>query len=212
MAEAEQAAEAVPAGPGIGMDAVPDYIRVAAKASPGQWIGLVDPTWRGDGSPPTWAVIGEWRADGGGELAEFRDNAEYRPSPLAHDWPEPTDPVDAAVQLSATGYGPPEDVRRALAVGPLAVALDEKGAIKVIKLPDGEPAVLLFSSEAQVTAAGDPPYGAISAPELAELLPPDHWALLNLGGPVGMRLGPEDLRAAQPVEQPGERSQPDGKP
>ncbi|HEY5836678.1 type VII secretion system-associated protein [Streptomyces sp.] len=200
--EAAPATEPDPTRSGVGTDAVPDSVRAAARVSPDQWIGLVDPTWRGDGPPPGWALIGEWWSDGGGEPTEFRENGEYRPSPLAHAWPEPTDPVDAAVQLSATGYGPPQDVLRALAAGPLAVALDGNGAIDVVELPDGRPAVRVFSSAAQVTAAGDPPYGAIRAAELAGLLPPGHWVLLNHGGPVAMRLSPDDLRAARSEEQP----------
>ncbi|MEV4561367.1 type VII secretion system-associated protein [Kitasatospora sp. NPDC049285] len=191
---------AAPAHVPVGLDSVPDYIRVAAKHSPGQWVGLVDPTWHGDGPPPAWAVIGEWRADDEGELAEFRENEEYRASPMSHEWPAPTDPIDAAVQLSATGYGPPEDVMTAVRKGPLGVAVDDDGAIAVVELPDGEPAVLVYSSDAQVTAAGDPPYAAIGIEELAALLPEGYGIVLNSAAPVGMRLDPADFLPEQEDE------------
>ncbi|MFD3998758.1 type VII secretion system-associated protein [Streptomyces sp. NPDC058548] len=212
--------------PEVGLDHVPDYIRMAARMAPDQWVTLVDPTWQGEGAPPRWAMIGEWRSDTEGELAEFRENEEYRPSPLAHEWPDPTDPVDAAVQLAATGYGPPEDVYRALATRPFAVAEgDEDGAIGLVDVPDRGPMVLAFSSPAQVTAAGDPKYGLIHAAELLELLPDGHGILLNSGGPVGMGLKTDELRAAladaadaEPTatpesgSEPAPEPEPDGEP
>ncbi|RSS75542.1 type VII secretion system-associated protein, partial [Streptomyces sp. WAC06614] len=182
----------------VGAHAVPEFVRLAAKASPGEWIGVIDPTWRGGTAPPRWALVGEWRADAEGEVAEFRENEEYRPSPMANGWPEPTDPVDEAVQLSATGYGPPGDVHKALSAGPMAIALDEDNAIDVVLLPDDEesPAVMVFSSDAQITAAGGPRYGVITADQLVEVLPPTHKILVNRAAVVAMRIEPEDLRAA----------------
>ncbi|MFE6054946.1 type VII secretion system-associated protein [Kitasatospora sp. NPDC056446] len=180
----------------VGAAQVPEQVRAAAAAAPGQWISLVDPHWAGEGAPPPWAVVGSWRAGEAGVVEEFEPNEEYRPSPTAHGWPPPTDPVDAAVQLSATGYGPPEDVYRALAAGPLAVAADGDGGPGSVGLPDGQWVVPVFSDRSWLAAAGDPLHLVLGAAELADLLPPGHRIVLNPGAPVAMRLEPDLLRAA----------------
>ncbi|MDH6116808.1 hypothetical protein ABH930_000227 [Kitasatospora sp. GAS204A] len=190
----ESAAEALVA-PAIGAQDIPDYVRAAAKAAPGQWIGLVDPTWQGEGPPPAWAVLGEWLGDEGGEVTEFKENEEYRPSPLAHEWPEPTDPVDAAVQLAATGYGSPEDVLRALAGATVALAVGEDKSIQVVELPDGERAVLVYTAEEHLEAAEVQSYGEVELAGLVGNIPEGLWIMVNLGGPVSMRIDPADVRA-----------------
>lgn len=202
LAAADSQTDAAPGELGLGADSIPEFIRDAARAAPGQWVGLVDPTWQGEGPPPAWAVVGEWLGDEAGEPVEFRANEQYRPSPLAHEWPNPTDAIDAAVQLSATGYCPPEDCNRALLAGPLAFALDEAGAVDIVEMPEGDLTVLAFSSDAQVTAAGDPPYAVIALAEVLERLQPGCGILLNLGAPVGMRLDLDELRSALATEEP----------
>ncbi|MFD7800275.1 type VII secretion system-associated protein, partial [Streptomyces anulatus] len=106
---------------GTAMPPVPDDIRAAARTAPDHWFGTVDPAWRGEGEPPLWAVIGQWRSDADGEIVEWQRNEQYRPSPGMLGWPEPTDDVDAAMQLAATGYGPVEDVALAAIAAELAV-------------------------------------------------------------------------------------------
>jgi hypothetical protein len=186
---------------------VPDQVRSAARLAPGQWIGLVDPAWQGEGPPPSWAVIGQWRAGADGEIEEFAPNEEYRPSPVAHAWPAPTDPVDAAVQLSATGYGPPEEVYRALASTRVAVLLDEYGTIGGVELPDGGLAVAVFSARSWLVAAGRPDHAVLGPGELMDLLPAGHVIVVNPGAPAAVRLEPgllwetleERSRAVGPV-------------
>ncbi|WP_329501022.1 type VII secretion system-associated protein [Kitasatospora herbaricolor] len=178
------------------MSEVPPHIRAAARAAPGQWIGLVDPTWAGEGPPPAWAVIGRWRADEGGGVEEFAANEEYRESPLALDWPAPSDPVDAAVQSCATGYGPPEAVYRALASAQIAVPLDGGDGVGGIDLPDGETVAVVFTARSWLTAAGGPDHALLGAADLLEWLPPGCRLVLNPGAPVVMRLEPALLREA----------------
>ncbi|MER8041253.1 type VII secretion system-associated protein [Streptomyces sp. NPDC094032] len=178
---------------------VPGFVREAvARATPGAWVAVADPSWRGEGPPPEWALLGHWLSGPDGTVTEFRENPAHRPSPLSLDWPAPLEEVDAAVQSAATGYGPPEDVHRALVdAGRLAVALDPDGRVDVVRTaPDEPPVVLVFSSDAQLAAAGDPPYGVLTPAELVALLPAGHQLLLNPGGVVAMRLDPHDLRPA----------------
>jgi hypothetical protein len=94
-------------GAGETMPPVPDSVREAARMAPDHWLGMVDPAWNGEDELPPWAMIGQWR-----------ENEDYRPSPSALGWPKPTDDVDAAMQLAATGYGPGEAVTDALAALP----------------------------------------------------------------------------------------------
>jgi hypothetical protein len=39
----------------------PDVLE-AARRAPGHWLAFVDPTWRGEGEVPVWAIVGEWRS------------------------------------------------------------------------------------------------------------------------------------------------------
>ncbi|GAA3021128.1 type VII secretion system-associated protein [Kitasatospora sp. NPDC057738] len=191
------------------MAPVPERILAAARAAPGQWIGLVDPNWQGEGQPPDWAVIGRWRAGEDGSVEEFAPNAEYRPSPLAREWPAPTDPVDAAVQLAATGYGPGDDVYRALASARVAVLLDEFGTVGGFGLPDGEPAVVVFSARSWLEAAGSPGHAVVGPGTLLERLPPGLGIVVNPGAPAAMRLEPGPLWAALDArERAGDRGGP----
>ncbi|OSP43985.1 hypothetical protein B7767_07315, partial [Streptomyces sp. 13-12-16] len=100
---------------------VPDDIREAGRLAPDHWLGVVDPMWSGEGKPPEWAMTGRWRSGLDGEIVEWEDNPDYRPSPRALGWPEPEDEVDRAVQLASTGYGPGEAVPAALAGREVAV-------------------------------------------------------------------------------------------
>ncbi|MFJ7078542.1 type VII secretion system-associated protein [Streptomyces sp. NPDC098781] len=125
-----QGQEVIPAPP-------PELLAVA-RQSPDHWFYMPDPNWMGDGPPPEWALIGRWRTDGAGRIVEWEENEGYRPSPEALGWPEPTDPVDAAVQGAATGYGPQEDVLRSLAaVDRIAVLVQVNGDLLVTTNEDG---------------------------------------------------------------------------
>src|SRR5689334_16851963 len=87
------------------MPVPPADIMQAARLAPDHWISMVDPGWQGEGMPPSWSVVGRWRSGLDGTIEEWEDNEEHRLSPESLDWPEPTDDVDAALQLAVTGYG-----------------------------------------------------------------------------------------------------------
>lgn len=105
----------------------PPEVIEAARTAPDHWLAMVDLTWQGEGPPPLWALIGQWRSSPTGEIVEWRDNPEYRPSPQMLDWAEPTDAVDSALQLAATGYGPGEAVSQALARAEVSVLVTATG-------------------------------------------------------------------------------------
>jgi hypothetical protein len=180
------------------MPPVPDSIREAARLAPDHWLGMVDPTWSGEGEPPPWAVVGQWRSSLEGEIVEWRDNEEYRPSPSALGWPEPADDVDAAVQLAATGYGPGEAVTEALAALPeAAVFLTPEGDPLPATAPDGTTRVIpVFTSPGYLHAAGRLAFELMSVRELADRLPADHLLYLNPSAPVSMTVDTDMLREA----------------
>jgi hypothetical protein len=183
---------------GEGMPPVPDSIRETARLAPDHWLGMVDPAWKVDGEPPSWAVVGQWRSSPEGEIVEWRENDEYRPSPAALGWPEPADDVDAAVQLAATGYGPGEAVTEALAaVEEVAVFVTPAGDPLAAKAPDGRtPVIPIFTSPVYLHAAGGLAFELMDLWELVDSLPEDHVLYLNPSAPVSMKVDTEILLEA----------------
>lgn len=181
----------------------PDDIREAARVAPDHWLAMVDPTWSGDGPPPAWALIGQWRSGPTGEIEEWQDNDEYRPSPRALGWPEPTDPVDAAVQLAATGYGPADDVPRILAGAEVAVLVGSDGSPLPAATPDLTPAVPIYTSQTYTDIAGRLAFRYLPVAELVKLLPDGHHFYVNPSGPVSMLIDNEPLLAALAGEDGG---------
>ncbi|MFJ9409141.1 type VII secretion system-associated protein [Streptomyces sp. NPDC101393] len=180
-----------------GMPPVPDHVREAARSAPEHWLGLIDPTWSGDGPPPVWALVGQWRSDLEGEVVEWRENEDYRPSPAALGWPDPKDPVDAALQLAATGYGPADAVTRELAGAEVAVFIAPGGALLSAMAPDDETAIVpVFTSPDYLHVAGRLSFQTVRAAELLDRLPEDHVVYLNASGPVSMTVEPGSLREA----------------
>ena len=180
------------------MPPVPDSIREAARLAPDHWLGMVDPFWTGEDAPPSWAVVGQWRSSLEGEIVEWRDNEEYRPSPSGLGWPEPADDVDAAMQLAATGYGPGEAVTEALAALPeAAVFVTADGDPLPATAPDGTTRVIpVFTSPVYLHTAGRLAFELISVRELLDRLPVDHLLYLNPSAPVSMTVDTDMLREA----------------
>ncbi|QWQ44892.1 type VII secretion system-associated protein [Streptomyces sp. YPW6] len=151
------------------MDAslVPEAVKDAARRAPGHWIGIVDPEWTQARTPPEWAVLGEWQSDGSGGVGEYRANPAYRPSARALGWPEPTDPVDAAAQRAATGYGTVDEALAALAEADVTVVRGPDGGTLVAAGRDGAPVVLLFTSPTHAFMSAALHHDTVSARELA---------------------------------------------
>ncbi|WP_371629944.1 type VII secretion system-associated protein [Streptomyces sp. NBC_00341] len=176
-----------------------DYVRAASQA-PGHWMSVVDRHWNGDEDepPPSWARLGRWRSDGYGEIVEWEENPGYRPSPDAHGWPPPVSPVDAAVQLVATGYASQELFALMLADAELAVCVDGNGGLTVTEAQDGTEAVPVFSAAPEPAAGELPVHEVMSVPELLDRLPPGREVLfLSSSAPVGQLVTVAELRAGR---------------
>ncbi|MFD7967177.1 type VII secretion system-associated protein [Streptomyces clavifer] len=176
------------------MDPAPpeEFVR-AARLAPDHWLYLSDPAWQGEGPPPEWAVVGQWRSDSEGEIVEWEDNEDYRPSPEAMGWPEPADDVDRAIQLATTGYGPVEDVTAALARAEVAVLVTAGGEPVSASAPDGTAVVPVFTSPRHLQGVGRLGFEQLPVVDLLGRIPPDHSLCLNSSAPVSMVLTTEGL-------------------
>ncbi len=189
---------------------VPEEIRDAARLAPDHWLGVVDPLWNKPQEPPAWAIVGQWRSGSDGEVVEWADNPDYRPSPEALDWDPPEDPVDAATQLAATGYGPAQDVSELLARAEVAVLVDASGSPVAAAAVDGSAVVPVFSSQPHLAKMGSLRYRVAATSELVSQIPDGHGLLVNPAGPVAFLVSSDDLaqaleRAArETAEEPGE--------
>ncbi|MEV1019281.1 type VII secretion system-associated protein [Streptomyces sp. NPDC050264] len=171
---------------------IPEAVRAAARRAPGHWIGVVDPEWTEERTPPQWAVLGEWQSDGDGAVAEYRANPEYRPSARALGWPEPTDPVDAAAQRAATGYGSVDTALAALAEAEVTVLRAPDGEPLTAAGEDGTPVVLLFTSPAHAFMSPALHHDSLPARELARALSGSGASLMANAGAAAPLLVPAD--------------------
>ncbi|MCD0484095.1 type VII secretion system-associated protein [Streptacidiphilus sp. ASG 303] len=187
-------------GPAGSLPEVPPDILEAARLAPDHWIGVVDPAWRGEGPPPDWALVGQWRSGPTGEVEEWRENPDYRPSPGARGWPEATDEVDGAVQAAAAGWGPAEDVLRLLALAEVSVLLDPAGRPLASRTADGLPVVLVFTSEQHLRAAGPLASEKLPIADLVAWMEEGHRLYVNPTGPVAMLIENEPLYEAISAE------------
>ncbi|MFD3310003.1 type VII secretion system-associated protein [Streptomyces sp. NPDC058694] len=181
----------------------PPEVVEAARHLADQWVSLPDPAWSGEGEgqgerengggPPEWAIPGRWRVGPTGGIVGWEDNEEYRPSPEALGWPVPTDPVESAIQLAVTGYGPAVDVLRTLAAAEVAVFTAPDGGWAAVRSADGEPVVPVFTSPLYSRAVGDYEARLVPVPELLEELPAGYSLYVNPSGPAGMIMDTEAL-------------------
>ncbi|MDX3849483.1 type VII secretion system-associated protein [Streptomyces sp. AK02-01A] len=174
----------------------PEDIREAARIAPDHWFGMVDPTWRGHGNPPAWAVIGEWRSGTDGEIEEWRENEDYRPSPAALGWPDPTDSIDQAVQLAVTGYGRAENVIRLLATANVQILLTPDDLPLAAWTTDNLPVVPIFTSDDHVRTLSGLGSRTLPMADVMGQLPSRHRVYVNPTGAVGMVIETEPLNAA----------------
>ncbi|MFD7003657.1 type VII secretion system-associated protein [Streptomyces mirabilis] len=109
-----------------------------------------------------------------GEIEDWQDNSDYRPSPDALGWPEPTDQVDAAVQLASTGYGPTDDVPRSLVDAEVAVLVDADGNPVAASAPNNTRVLPVHTSAAYIEAAGRLAFDVWRVTDHVKQLPDGH--------------------------------------
>jgi hypothetical protein len=175
---------------------VTEELRARARSAPGTWLYAVDPAYDPDGRVPPEAIVGVWRVDDRGEIGDtFQHNPNYKPSARALELPEPTDPVDAAIQAAATGRGDDGQVAAALLAARLQVPEGAGGQLLTVPTDDG-PAVRAYSAPAHADRSGWQRWRAVSGRELAAGLPPGHDVLVNPESSASVRIPGTALRAA----------------
>jgi hypothetical protein len=159
---------------------VTDAVRAQARRRPGGWVYAVDPAFDPDGSVPPYAIVGAWKVDDRGELTgEFEPNDTYRPTPLALGLPAPTDPVDRAVQLAATGHGSEDELVDAVLAADLWVRAG----------PGDGGDVVAFTAEAHLPdLTGADRWTQLPGDEVARSVPAGGHLALNPGGPASVRI------------------------
>ncbi|MEV1048897.1 type VII secretion system-associated protein [Streptomyces sp. NPDC049916] len=173
---------------------VPEAVKDAARRAPGHWVGIADPEWTEERTPPQWAVLGEWRSDEDGGVGEYRANPAYRPSARALGWPEPTDPVDAAAQRAATGYGSVDAALAALAEADVAVVRGPDGLPLVAAGSDGAPVALLFTSSTHAFMSPALDHATLPVREVARSLgEPGTLLMVNAGAAAPLLVPLESL-------------------
>ncbi|GAA3691843.1 hypothetical protein GCM10022224_066810 [Nonomuraea antimicrobica] len=178
-----------------------DELRAAARDRPSQWLYVVDPYFDADGHVPPYGVVGAWHADERGEITgEFRSNPGYRPSPEAMGYPEPTDPLDLAIQLGSADYLDGESIAALFLRSEILVGAGENGAIPVLHDDDGRGLVLTYSHEGHLPDTRQE-WQSMLGGELAKLLPADVDVAVNASSAAGVHL-PRD--GFEPLDQPGQ--------
>ncbi len=90
-------------------------MRANARANPNSWLYVVDEAFDPNGNVPPWAVIGAYPVNADGEIIDdFHFNDQYRPSPQALGFPEPSSNLEYLLQLIHTQHRPPEDLAPAV--------------------------------------------------------------------------------------------------
>ncbi|WP_374104067.1 type VII secretion system-associated protein [Streptomyces sp. Tu102] len=186
---------------------IPEAVRDAARRAPGHWIGMVDPEWTQDRTPPEWAVLGEWQSDESGEVGDYRPNPAYRPSARVLGWPEPTDPVDAAAQRAATGYGSVDEAIAVLAEAEITVVRGPDGGPLTAAGLDGAPVILSFTSTAHEFMSSALRHDTVPAQELARSLRGSGAQLMVNAGAAAPLLVPAD-RLLDASPEPGAEQAP----
>ncbi|MFJ3234149.1 type VII secretion system-associated protein [Streptomyces sp. NPDC086787] len=186
---------------------IPEAVQAAARRAPGHWIGVVDPEWTEERTPPDWAVLGEWQSDENGGVGEYRANPAYRPSARMLGWPEPTDPVDSAAQRAATGYGSVDEAIEALAEAEITVMRGPDGGPLVAAGRDGTPVVLLFTATAHEFMSAELHHDTLPARELARSLgDTDTRLLVNAGAAAPLFIPADSLPGPAPAADPADDS------
>ena len=164
------------------------------------WVYYVDSAYDPNGDVPLHAVVGRWPVDEYGQLGPFSGNPDYRPTPAVLGMDEPTDAVDAALQLALTGHGPESDVVDALSTAEVYLPCDEDGELTVYQEDDGEEYVAFFTDPAQApsTAADLLP---VDIRTLLDILPEKTNLIVNPESRASAAIARDDLLAALAADE-----------
>ncbi|OKI65029.1 hypothetical protein AMK15_12045 [Streptomyces sp. MJM1172] len=156
-------------------------MRAEAARSPDGWVYEIDQFVDAAGRVPPYAIIGAWRVDHGGNVTdEFKRNPGYRPSPRSLGMGEPTDAVDAAIQLAATGYGGSSGVHLELMRSSAFVIPGSVSRLMLShSLDTGEERILEVFTDGRHAPDSEPELQVVNIRSLVDELPPDVILKIN---------------------------------
>jgi hypothetical protein len=173
-----------------------------------QWIFLVDPEWqpsiadsdapqnadqdveREIERPPLAAVVGGWLVTADGSISRFHPNPDYEPATPD----SPTDPVDAALRLTAKGEVDVDALFSVIRESKFGVALDGADRPLIAAAPDEVTCLLVTTSPAHRDRVGAQGWRDVSAGDLVRLLQDNGVdALFNPGATTSTRLMAEAM-------------------
>ncbi|MCX5605988.1 MULTISPECIES: type VII secretion system-associated protein [unclassified Streptomyces] len=173
---------------------ITESMRAEAARNPGSWVYAIDPFVDSHGRVPPYAIMGAWKVDDDGVITdEFEGNSKYRPSPRTMGMPEPTDPVDSAIQLAVTGYGPEAAISQALAKSSVFLIPDSIVGLGEHCAVAGGSGVVEAFTDVRHAPGTAPELRKMDALRLAASLPIDAHLKLNPGGVVSVQVPVADL-------------------
>lgn len=173
---------------------ITESMRAEAAKNPEGWVYAIDPFVDSHGRVPPYAVMGAWKVDKEGAItAEFKGNPKYRPSPRVMGMPEPTDAVDAAIQLAATGYGSEAVICQVLARASVFLIPESVvGRGGHLAVASGKKVLEAFTDVRHAPGTA-PELRRMDALRLAASLPIETHLKLNPGGFVSVEVPVADL-------------------
>ncbi|MEU9169958.1 type VII secretion system-associated protein [Streptomyces sp. NPDC048420] len=99
-----------PPAPPLPSPPITDALRAQAAQQRGGYVYAIDPYFDPDGAVPPYGIVGGWSVSDTGQLVEFSHNPNYRPSPVALEFPAPATALDAAMHQAVTGYATEADL------------------------------------------------------------------------------------------------------
>ncbi|MGC4953671.1 type VII secretion system-associated protein [Actinomadura citrea] len=171
-----------------------------ANQHPGSWLYEIDPFFDSDDDVPAYGIVGAWSIGEDGKITDsFKKNPDYRPSPEVLGFPEPTDPLDAAIQLVVAGYGDDDQALAQLRSSEVLVATvpeGDSGSVWVHEI-DGIEGVFAFTSRAQLPKeplfeGGS--WQSLPAGELASSVPDNVDIVININSPARWKIDSQSLR------------------
>ncbi|URM99440.1 type VII secretion system-associated protein [Actinomadura madurae] len=170
--------------------------------NPGSWLYEVDPFFGADDDVPPYGIVGAWSIDAQGRITDsFKKNSGYRPSPQVLGFPEPTDQLDAAIQLVVAGYGPDgQAVARLLSAEVLVASAPEDGGGSLwVHEVEGIEGIFVFSSPGQLPREPlfeDGAWRTVFGRDLAASAPDDVDVVININSPARWKVEAQRLKAS----------------
>jgi hypothetical protein len=167
-----------------------------ARLNPGGWVYAIDPEYDPRGQVPPYGVVGAWKVDDFGQLAEFLENPSYRPSAAALEWREPATQLEQVLQLVATGRLPDAKLVELFLTERVWIYGGHEGSVYVAPSESGGRVIGAFTDEGLIPAGEQTSPEQLVGRQLVEMLPDDVSIVVNPGHVPCARLDLDQLRSA----------------